>query len=86
MKENKIRRHTGLQINDVENIMQMIERNIGWSILPAICLSELKGITKPLYFCSGEPFIRKTHLLYRPEYIKIPQVQAFIEMIKICSA
>lgn len=82
MNENKIRRHTGLQINDVETIMQMIERNIGWSILPAICLSELKGITKPLSFQSGEPFIRKTHLLYRPEYIKLPQLQAFIETVK----
>ena len=82
MNENKIRRHTGLQINDVETIMQMIERNIGWSILPTICLSELKGITKPLSFQSGEPFIRKTHLLYRPEYIKLPQVQAFIETVK----
>ena len=86
LNENKILRHTGLQINDVETIMQMIERNIGWSILPEICLSELKGITKPLSFRSGDPFIRKTHLLYRPEYYKLPQVQAFIETVKICNA
>ena len=74
MNENKIRRHTGLQINDVDSIMQMVERNIGWSILPEICLSGFKGIAKPLNFKSGEAFLRRTHLLYRPEYFKLPQV------------
>ena len=82
MNENKIRRHTGLQINDVDSIMQMVERNIGWSILPEICLSGFKGIVKPLNFKSGEAFLRRTHLLYRPEYFKLPQVQAFIEIVK----
>ena len=82
MNENKIRRHTGLQINDVDSIMQMVERNIGWSILPEICLSGFKGIAKPLNFKSGEAFLRRTHLLYRPEYFKLPQVQAFIETVK----
>ncbi|MBP3803762.1 MAG: LysR family transcriptional regulator [Oribacterium sp.] len=85
MNENKIRRHTGLQINDVDSIMQMVERNIGWSILPEICLSGFKGIAKPLNFKSGEAFLRRTHLLYRPEYFKLPQVQAFIETVKECN-
>jgi DNA-binding transcriptional LysR family regulator len=85
MNENKIRRHTGLQINDVDSIMQMVKRNIGWSILPEICLSGFKGIAKPLNFKSGEAFLRRTHLLYRPEYFKLPQVQAFIETVKECN-
>ncbi|WP_029201504.1 LysR family transcriptional regulator [Oribacterium sp. NK2B42] len=85
MSENGIRRHTGLQINDVDSIMQMVERNIGWSIMPEICLSGFEGIAKPLNFKSGEVFLRRTHLLYRPEYFKLPQVQAFIETVKECN-
>ncbi len=82
MRENQIRRHSGLQINDVETIINMIERNIGWSILPEICLSDFDGAKEPLSFKSGNAFMRRTHLLYRPDYIKLPQVQAFIEMLK----
>ncbi len=85
MNENKIRRRSGLQINDVDTIIQMIERNIGWSILPEICLSEFKGIKEPLSFRNGSPFLRRTHLLYRPDYFQLPQVQAFAETISECN-
>ena len=85
MIENSIRKHTSLQINDVDSIKQMINRNIGWSILPEICLSDFKGSVEPLVFRSGEAFMRRTHLLYRPEYFKLPQVQAFIDTVKECN-
>ncbi len=85
MNENKIRRRSGLQINDVDTIIQMIERNIGWSILPEICLSDFKGIKEPLSFRNGSPFLRRTHLLYRPDYFELPQVQVFAETLTECN-
>ncbi len=82
MKEHRIRRHSGLLINDVDTILQMVERNIGWTVIPEICLSEFNGIVEKLTFKNGTPFKRRTHLLYRPDYFQLPQVQAFVEAVK----
>jgi DNA-binding transcriptional LysR family regulator len=82
MKEHRIRRHSGLLINDVDTILQMVERNMGWTVIPEICLSEFNGIVEKLTFEDGTPFKRRTHLLYRPDYFQLPQVQAFVEAVK----
>lgn len=85
MNEHKIRRQSGLQINDVDTIMQLIRRGIGWTVLPEICLQNFEGVIKPLRFSSGEAFTRRTHLLYRPDYFRLPQVQAFVETVMNCT-
>ena len=59
-----------------------IERGIGWTVLPEICLHHFQGVQKPLSFRSGEAFTRRTHLLYRPDYFQLPQVQAFVDTVK----
>lgn len=81
LTENRIRRHSVLQINDVDTILQMVERNIGWTILPEVCLKDFNGIVESLSFRNGNPFKRRTHLLYRPDYFKLPQVQAFVNTV-----
>lgn len=85
MNEHKIHRKTGLQINDVDTIIQLIERGIGWTVLPEICLRDFAGVKQPLFFRSGEAFARRSHLLYRPDYFQLPQVQAFVDTVKSCT-
>ena len=65
--------------------MQLIRRGIGWTVLPEICLQSFEGVIKPLRFSSGEAFTRRTHLLYRPDYFRLPQVQAFVETVMNCT-
>lgn len=60
--------------------MTMVEQGLGWSVLPDICLDRFDGIVLPIQFSNGERFARRTHILYRPDYLLLPQVKAFIEM------
>lgn len=69
-----------LLISDVPAVITLVERGMGWSVLPAICLSEFKGVVQPLRFKDGRAFTRRTHILYRTGYFELPQVRAFIEI------
>lgn len=69
-----------LVISDVPTVIRLVERGMGWSVLPAICLADFKGIVRYLEFKDGRPFTRKTHILYRAEYLQLPQVRAFVEI------
>lgn len=69
-----------LVISDVPTVITLVERGVGWSVLPSICLADFKGVVKPLRFKGGKAFTRKTHILYRTGYLELPQVRAFIEI------
>ena len=70
-----------LSISDVPTVITLVERGMGWSILPAICLDDFQGIVTPL--CQGnEPITRKTHFLYREGHLSLPQLSAFLEIAK----
>lgn len=69
-----------LVISDVPTVITLVERGMGWSVLPAICLADFKGISKPLRFKGGKAFTRKTHILYRAGHLELPQVRAFVEI------
>lgn len=71
-----------LMISDVPTVITLVERGIGWSILPAISLEQFNGVVRPLYFNDGKPFTRKTHILYRTEHFELPQVKAFVEIVQ----
>lgn len=71
-----------LVISDVPTVITLVERGMGWSVLPAICLSDFKGVARPLQFKDGRAFTRKTHILYRADYFGLPQVRAFIEIAR----
>lgn len=69
-----------LVISDVPTVIKLVERGMGWSVLPAICLSDFKGIIRPLQFKDGRVFTRRTHILYRAGHFGLPQVRAFVEI------
>ncbi len=69
-------------ISDVPAVITLVERGMGWSVLPAICLSDFKGVVKPLHFKDGKAFTRRTHILYRTGYFELPQVRAFVEIVQ----
>lgn len=69
-------------INDVETIVTLVQRGIGWSVLPGICLNRFDGIIRPITFRNGERFVRRTHILYRSDYMSLPQAKAFVEIAK----
>ena len=63
-------------------IVNMVSHGLGWSVVPEICLDEFKGKIYPLYFENGEPLTRSTYLMYSPRMLELPQVRAFIELIR----
>ena len=70
-----------LAISDVPTVITLVERGMGWSILPAICLDGFGGIVTPL--CQNQkPITRKTHFLYREGHLSLPQLSAFLEIAK----
>lgn len=69
-----------LVISDVPTVITLVERGMGWSVLPAICLDDFKGVIKPLRFKDGKAFTRRTHILYRAGHLNLPQVRAFVEI------
>ena len=71
-----------LIINDVETIINLVERGVGWSVLPSISLGRFKGIAEPIFFADGSPFIHRTHILCREDYLALPQAKAFAEVVR----
>ena len=84
-EENGIRRQKSarLTINDIATCLSMVDRGIGWAILPAICLDDFNGIREPIVFKDGTPFTRKTRLLYHNDYYSFQQVRLFTEMVML---
>ena len=80
LNENGLRPSDGLTVSDVPTVVTLVERGIGWAVLPSICLEQFDGIARPMYFKDGSAFTRKTHILYRKEHYDLPQVKAFIEI------
>ncbi len=71
-----------LIINDVETIINLVERGLGWSVLPAISLGRFRGIAEPVRFADGRPFVHRTHILCRADYLSLPQARAFAEVVR----
>ncbi len=61
---------------------EMARQGIGWCVLPQICLDDFDGHTEKLCYRDGTPFERKTYVLYKNSYYKLPQVQLFIKHLK----
>lgn len=80
--ENSISpKNHGIRVDNIVTCVDMVERGLGWSIVPEICLDNFKGIIKPLYFKNGEPFVRSTYLMYNKDSYKLPQVKAFVDLL-----
>lgn len=75
-------KHSGIFVDDITTCVEMVQRGLGWSIVPDICLKNFDGIIEPLTFDNGEPFVRSTYIMYNNNVTELPQVNAFIELLK----
>ena len=83
MRENNIHRKTnGIYVDNITTCVEMVKRGLGWSIVPEICLGDFDGIVKLLTFANGEPFVRSTYIMYNSSVLELPQVNAFINLLK----
>lgn len=83
IREQGLDPHThGFRVDSISTCMEMVKRGLGWALLPEIALEHFDGCIKPCTFQNGEPFIRRTHILCQNEALELPQVKAFMELLK----
>ena len=75
-------RADGLCVDNITTCMEMVRRGLGWALLPEIALEGFEGCIRPCTFQNGEPFTRRTYMFCQQEAKALPQVQAFIELLK----
>lgn len=83
MHEQNINLHTrGICVDSITACVEMVKRGIGWGLLPEIALEHFHGYQKPCTFQNGEPFIRRTYIFCQREAAALPQIQAFMDILK----
>lgn len=83
MHENNLQPDlNGAFVDNITICVEMVKRGLGWAVLPSICLNGFSGIVKPLVFADGRAFTRPTHIFYTEESASLPQVRAFIEVVR----
>ena len=83
MRENKIMPTTrGILVDNIATCVEMVRRGLGWCIVPEICLTDFSGSIRPMYFADGEPLLRSTYLMYSQNALQLPQVRAFVDIMK----
>ena len=81
-EQNLNPRTNGVCVDSITACTEMVKRGIGWGLLPEIALENFHGCKKPCTFTDGEPFIRRTYILCQREAVELPQVNAFMEILK----
>ena len=81
-EQNLNPRTNGVCLDSITACTEMVKRGIGWGLLPEIALQNFHGCKKPCTFTDGEPFIRRTYILCQREAVELPQVNAFMEILK----
>ena len=81
-EQNLNPRTNGVCVDSITACTEMVKRGIGWGLLPEIALENFHGCKKPCTFIDGEPFIRRTYILCQREAVELPQVNAFMEILK----
>ena len=81
-EQNLNPRTNGVCVDSITACTEMVKRGIGWGLLPEIALENFHGCKKPCTFIDGEPFIRRTYILCHREAVELPQVNAFMEILK----
>lgn len=83
MRENNLGTQSGgFCVDSITTCVEMVKRGLGWSLVPEIGLGDFNGCIRPCTFENGEPFLRKTYLICQREAMALPQVQAFVELLK----
>jgi DNA-binding transcriptional LysR family regulator len=71
-----------MEVDNVDIGLQMILRNLGWGILPAIGLENYPSLYKKnLYWQDGTPITRKTWLMCRHSLAELSTVKAFTDFL-----
>ena len=81
-EQNLNPRTNGVCLDSITACTEMVKRGIGWGLLPEIALENFHGCKKPCTFIDGEPFIRRTYILCHSDAVELPQVNAFMEILK----
>ena len=83
MNENGLGgQNAGFCVDSITACVEMVKRGLGWGIVPEIGLNGFDGCVRPCIFENGEPFVRKTYLMCQKEALALPQVNAFVELLK----
>lgn len=69
-------------VDNISTCVEMVKRGLGWAIVPEICLKDFDGCIRPLFFANGEPFVRSTYILFSENASMLPQVKAFIDLVR----
>ncbi|MDO5416800.1 MAG: LysR family transcriptional regulator [Lachnospiraceae bacterium] len=84
LHENGLSPNTnGFCVDSITTCLEMVKRGLGWALLPEIALEDFDGCIRPCTFENGEPFARRTYIFCQKESIHLPQVQAFMEALKM---
>lgn len=82
-KENGLENQSsGFCVDSITACVELVKRGIGWGIVPEIALKEFDGCIRPCCFANGEPFVRKTYLICQNDALELPQIRAFVELLK----
>lgn len=69
-------------VDNLTTCVEMVKHGLGWGIIPEIALEDFDGCKKPCVLANGEPLIRRTYIFCSNEAAKLPQVEAFIDLLK----
>ena len=72
----------GFCVDSITTCVEMVKRGLGWGLVPEIGLRDFDGCVQPCSFENGEPFVRKTYLLCQRDALELPQVRAFVDLLK----
>ena len=83
MHENGIRPQLGgVHVDNIRTCVEMVARNLGWSVVPEICLGGFHGYIRPIRFANGASFVRSTYLMYNTPLLTLPQARAFVSLVE----
>ena len=75
-------RNKSFYMDSISTCLELVKRGLGWSLLPEIALDGFDGVIEPCSFADGEPFIRRTYIIAQRESCELPQISAFIDVLK----
>lgn len=78
--------NNGLYVDNITTCVEMVKLDGGWAIVPEICLKDFEGDIVPLKFADGEPFVRPTYLMFSDIVLELPQIKAFIALLRTYSS
>lgn len=83
MRENNLQpERNGIYVDNIITCVEMADRGLGWTMVPEICLGKFHGCAVPLSFQNGEAFERSTYVLCSETPLELPQIRAFIDVLK----